>query len=309
MAVLAVFSTASALAAGGGNGGGGGGNPPPPVSLGTFYDLSPAGDQHYSVDGEVGGEAIFSDFFMQPTGTGVFKPFLDLKSPANGKVEGAYNTDSATTYLDGHRAPWNRSIKFGELADIMIDGTKYYGFVLDANEPGPSGTKSLISVDNVRVYTSSADNTGLVKNDITKLDNLGVLRWALNNPTLNGNPTVTDGYNIDPWVKLDAAQDNLGAGSNHANGGSGMGDMIVYIKASDFGDAKLDDYVWLYNLNGVHYSADADLAATSGFEEWRAITGLHVPPPTTRGIPDGGLTIGMLGAGLLGLGAIRRKAN
>jgi hypothetical protein len=106
-----------------------------------------------------------------------------------------------------------------------IGGQKYFGFVLDANE-----RSSLISVDNFRVYTSSTITTGSVQNDVTKLDNLGTLRCALNNPTLNGTtPPVDLGFNIDNWIKLNAAPENLDV---QANGGSGMADMVVYIPAT-----------------------------------------------------------------------------
>ncbi|MGZ8921072.1 MAG: VPDSG-CTERM sorting domain-containing protein, partial [Limisphaerales bacterium] len=69
-----------------------------------------------------------------------------------------------------------------------------------------------------------------------------------------------------------------------------------------FGDAKDSDYLWFYNLNGVHYTSDKDLASTSGYEEWRAVTG-----PRTN-VPDGGTTATLLGLGLLGLAASRRKS-
>src|SRR5689334_15969416 len=235
------------------------------------YDLTAAGTTTMNVVGDFGGTAIVSDFFTQPAGTGVFEPFLTLD--ANGQtsagskmIEQAFNTDGfSAMYMDQLRPQWNERLGLGDLAKIYMNGVGYYAFLLDANEPGAS--KSLISIDNVRIYTSATDNTATVGNDLTKLNDLGTLRWALNDPTKNLDGT----FNIDNWIKLDAAQENVEAGSNVSNGGSGKSDMIIYIPDTAFVGALATDYVWFYNLNGVHYEADKDLAAESGYEEWRAV--------------------------------------
>jgi hypothetical protein len=265
-------------------------------AMATEYDLSPAGSQSFNVAGDVGGTAIVRDYFSQPAGTGVFEPFLTID--ANGQtstglktVEQGYNTAGFTAmYLDQLRPQWNKQLTFGSLASLTVNGQQYYGFVLDANEPG-SG-KSVISIDNFRVYTSATDNTASVGNDLTKLNNLGTLRWALNDPLKTG-----PNFDIDNWIKLDSAQENVDAGSNVSNGGSGKSDMIVYVPASAFVGVKPSDIVTVYNLNGVHYTADGDLAAEAGYEEWRAITS----------VPDGGATAILLGAGFMGLVALGRK--
>lgn len=262
------------------------------------YDLTTAGTTSHSVVGAYGGTAIFSDYFTQPAGTGVFEPFLTLD--ANGQtstgtkvIEQGYNTDGFTAmYMDQLRPQWNERLRVGDLSKIDLGGTLYYAFLLDANEPG--GNKSLISIDNIRIYTSATDNTASVGDNLGNLDGLGTLRWALNDPTKNG-----DAYNIENWIKLDSAQENVEAGENPSNGGSGKSDMVAYIPVSAFGDALDSDYLWFYNLNGVHYSADDNLAAQSGYEEWRAVTG-------TTSVPDGGSSIALLGMGLMGLGFFSR---
>lgn len=266
------------------------------------YDLTPSGNNAFNVPGDVGGTAIFSDYFTQPAGTGVFQPFLTLD--ANGQtstglntVEQAYNTDGFTAmYLDQLRPNWNTRLTLGSLAQVNRSGVLYYAFLLDANEPG--GNKSLISVDNVRIYTSAADNTAAVGNDLSQLNTLGTLRWALNDPTKNANGQ----FNINNWIKLDAAQENVDAGANVSNGGSGKSDMIAYIPVSAFAGALPTDYLWFYNLNGVHYTVDKDLASTSGYEEWRAV--VNTPPGN---VPDGGATLVLLAGGLSGLAMLRRK--
>src|SRR4051812_29530044 len=267
----------------------------------TEYDLSAAGNNSFNVTGAFGGTAVIADNFTQPAGTGVFQPFLTID--ANGQTstgthvqEQGYNTDGfSSLYLDQLRPEWNRRLRFGDLASVTLKGNSYYAFLLDANEPG--GAKSLISVDNIRVYTSAADNTGAVQSNVGNLNSLGTLRWAMNNPTQNADGS----FNVANWVKLDAAQENVDAGSNVSNGGSGKSDMIVYIPASAFAGASQSDYVWFYDLNGVHYDSDIDLASTAGFEEWRAVTGLQAP------VPDGGSTVALVGTGLLALAAVRRK--
>lgn len=168
-------------------------------------------------------------------------------------------------------------------------------FLLDANEPG--GDKELISIDNVRIYTSSTDNTAAVGDDNTKLDDLGTIRWAMNDPLSTGTtPPDLNGFNVDQWVKLDASQENVGENSN---GGSGKSDLALYVPTSDFGSSLgTDDFIWFYNLNGVHYTADKDIAAEAGFEEWRAVvsTSGSVDPPPPPDVPDTGNTIVLLGS-------------
>jgi hypothetical protein len=249
--------------------------------------------------GDVGGTALFSEIATHPAGTGVFDPFLTINSQGNNPIESGYNTDGHTAlYLSQQRPEWNTRLTVGDLATITIGSTAYYAFELDANEPNGSAqdgsAKSLISIDNIRIYTSSTDNTAAVANDESKLENpspLGTLRFALNDPLKNGSGN----YDFDNWVKLEAATDGIADLQGH-NGGSGFSDMIVYIPVSDFAGAKLSDYVWFYNLNGVHFDADvAGTAAEAGYEEWRAVTG-------TNGVSDSGSTAALLGLALISLG-------
>ena len=268
-----------------------------PQAQATEFDLSAVGTQSFNIVGDFGGTAIVSDFWTQPTGTGVFDPFLSLDangqtSTGNNYIESAYNSDGHNAlYLDGHRPSWNTSLRVGDLASISISGTNYFAFILDANEPG--GSKSTISVDNIRIYTSATDNTASVGNDLSKLNNLGTLRWAMNDPLMTGSS-----FDVAKWIKLDASQENINKGSN---GGSGMADMIVYIPKAAFFGASASDYLWFYNLNGVHYSSEKGLAAQAGFEEWSAVTG-----PQAQ-VPDSGTTIFLLGLGLSGTFWAKRR--
>src|SRR6476660_8370342 len=270
------------------------------AALATELDLSGSATSG-SLTGAVGGTAIFSETSTHPAGTGVFDPFLTINSQGNSKTEQGYNTDGHTaTYLNQQRPEWNNLLKVSDLAKINIGGTNYYAFELDANEP--SGTerdhspKVLLSVDNIRIYTSSTDNTGAVQSDVSKLETpspLGTLRFALNDPLKSGS-----NFNITNWVKMAANTDGIADAQGH-NGGSGFSDLIVYIPASDF--PNLNDYIFFYNLNGAHFQADVGGdAAEGGYEEWRAVV-------RTDNVPDGGNTFVLLGSALLALGLVGRR--
>lgn len=267
-------------------------------ALATELDLTAPPDNTgvHALTGTVGGDALFGNFTSHPTGTGVYDPFLTLERQGNGNTEGAYNTDGHTAlYLDQQRPEWNTRLTLGDLAVVNVNNVNYYAFELDANEPS-GGTKNLISIDNIRIYTSSADNTATVGNTEANLNSLGTLRWAMNDPLKDANGD----YIIDNWVKLDASfSDTL----QQKNGGSGYSDMIAYIPVAAFAGASSSDYLWFYNLNGVHYSADSGLAAEAGYEEWRAVVG-NVPS-----VPDGGTTLMLLGSALAGLGFVGRRCR
>ena len=85
-------------------------------AYGVEYDLSAAGNTSVSVLGDVGGTAIFADFFTQPAGTGVFEPFLTIERDASGGnpvgIESGYNTDGfSNLYLNQQRPQWNDRLK------------------------------------------------------------------------------------------------------------------------------------------------------------------------------------------------------
>jgi len=265
-------------------------------------DLTAVGvDTPQTVHADVGGDGLVANYHTQPAGTGVFDPFLTVERTAAGGnpagIERGYNTDGVL-YLDQQRPAWNQLVKLSDLAVVNVNGGSYYAFELDANEPGNG--KSLLSVDNVRIYTSTADNTGFVQNHEASLDSLGTLRWAMNHPlTPQGTDTTGAGsYNIDNWIKLDSNQSDVDAKSN---GGSGISDMILYVPSDAIDKAKADGdiYLWFYNLNGVHYTADADLAAEAGYEEWR--------PVTPDQVPDGGNTLVLFGTAIAALGVLGRR--
>jgi len=124
--------------------------PHPPDVSGSFATGTSAG----------GAEAIYSTIDSHPTGTGVFDPFLSYQAKA---VEEGYNTSSGGNgqgFLDTKRVPqWNHDVHISDLGvTVGPDGKgSYYAFELDANEVGNGNIARLLSIDDIRIYTSHSD--------------------------------------------------------------------------------------------------------------------------------------------------------
>jgi len=240
--------------------------PHPPDVSGSFATGTSAG----------GAGAIYSTIDSHPTGTGVFDPFLSYQAKA---VEEGYNTSSGGNgqgFLDTKRVPqWNHDLHVGDLGVTTGPDGKgsFYAFELDANETGNGNIDRLLSIDDIRIYTSSTDTASSVGDDASKIDSLGNLRYAQ-----NASLGVTAN-----WVLIDASRSEGGSTS-----GSGSSDMILYVPTALFADAASTDFLYFYTINGVNNGADA------GFEEWRFLTG--------PAVPDGGSTLLLLGSALTALG-------
>src|SRR5712691_5331802 len=99
------------------------------------------------------GGAYFSTTDIQPTGTGVFDPFLTIQA---SPTEQGYNGSNGN--FDTKRVPqWNHEILFSDLRATTINGTDYFGFVVDVNEP--NGNKANISLDSLKIFVSSTLQT------------------------------------------------------------------------------------------------------------------------------------------------------
>jgi len=273
----------------------------PNLGPAALLDLTDGGPlDSGSLVADVGGTAIFSlaGDETKPSGTGIFSPFLRLGTDGQGSlnnknIEQGYNTDGrigGQAPLDSKESPHTHSLQLQDLCQVTLNGSSYYVFELDAHEPDAS-TKKLLSIDNIRIYTAPEADGG----DATTLniDSLGTLRFALNNPNFT-DPNLPGGE-PENWVKFDASHDY--------STGSGQSDLYAYIPASAFTGALGTDYLYFYNLNGVHYKAENSTAAEGTFEEWRA---LCAPPVDT---PDSGGTLALLGAGVAALGFYFRRSQ
>lgn len=237
----------------------------PPIDL-TTQDATAT-----SADG-----TIWTQLSTDPTGTGVYNPFLRLH--ATGTEEGLNTDGNANSTYDDVGGIWTHSITLGQLAVVNVGGTDYYQFTVDINEVA-TDNKQYLSLDALKIYTlagsSSLTSTGAVEGAG------GVLRYNLDGTT---DQTVYLNYNL--------------------NTGSGGDDAKVLIPTSYFAGASATDQIYFYTMMGGTASMEADLASDDGFEEWSALLGTAPPPPDNLPEPS---TVMILGTGLLGLAATRLR--
>lgn len=204
-------------------------------------------------------QARFDVTFQQPTGTGVIDPFLTIQ--ANGTEQG-YNTSGSPAPYDVKRQPqWTHDIQFSDLQQtaVNIGGVSYYQILLDVNEP--NGAKSIITLDQLRIYTSQqGSQTGLTIN--------GTLRYDLD-------------FNGDNQVRIDASR----------NSGSGSGDVNIFIPVADFAGTAPTDYVYLYALFGQADTFQNPDGTQGGFEEFALVMNATPVPEMSALFPIVGLMV------------------
>jgi hypothetical protein len=218
-------------------------------ALGLTGATAPAAllDLGSSGSGFLGG-AYFSTTNVQPTGTGVFNPFLSIQ---NSPSEQGYN--SSIGNFDTKREPvWNHEIRLSDLQVTTIGNIGYYGFVVDINEPNGGG-KSTISLDGLRIWTSSTLQSS------TSTDASGRFNGSL------GNLVFDLGGNT---LRYDDQQH-----------GSGSGDVNIFIPVSLFANAGPNDYVYMYQFWG-----NADFSQ-GGFEETAIRSGVVPIPEVSTFLP------------------------
>src|SRR6059036_1178915 len=240
-----------------------------------------------------GSGTIYELIDTIPAGTGVFLPFLSYQHKTTEEGINTSQLGNGQGVLDDKRVPqWTHDLHLSDLGTITRSGVSYYAFELDANETGVGQPNRLLSIDDIRIYTSASSPFvgagGSIGNDnqahaAVAADSVGTLRYAQNEP--NG---------IANYVLIDASRRTEGSTS-----GSGSSDMLVLVPTSLFAGALATDFVTFYTLNGAHDAAGDD-GSDAGFEEWRALTG----PPA---VPDGGSTLLLLGSALIPLGLLRAR--
>ncbi len=171
-------------------------------------DISDAG-----ASGSVNG-AIYQQFTLQPTGTGVIDAFVRIhnrKDSAHG-----YNTDARPLEFDENNSPnFTRSLHLSEIPVVTIGGIEYREFLLDVNE---AASKSDVAIDKLQVFLGAAGN-------------------AKGYPSALGNLI----YDLDAGLNSTVNLDYL-----TSSGGSGKGDMLLFVPNVLFGH-RTDNYVYLYS--------------------------------------------------------------
>jgi hypothetical protein len=207
--------------------------------------------------------ALFEIGSIHPAGTGVFEPFLTIQ--ANGTEQG-YN--AANNNFDTKRVPqWNHEIRFSDLQQTTINGTAYFGFAIDVNEPNGGG-KDDISLTGLSLYTSATlQNSTSTNNKGMFNGSLGTLRYDI-----GGNEV----YYVDQ------------------HRGSGESDINVYIPVSAFAGTQANDYVYMYQRWG-----GADSMSEGGFEETRLIAGITPIPELSSFFPIIGLMVAVFATNVL----------
>jgi hypothetical protein len=204
-----------------------------------------------NTSGTVNG-ALFETSGIRSTGTGVVRSFLRMQ--ANGTEQG-YNTSGRPVAFNENTDPnFTRDIQVGDLAVRTINGTNYYEFILDTNEPNGGGQQN-VSLDQFQLYTNA---TGM--QTTSTVSNLGTLRYDLD---AGGGSVVRVG---------------------DLSTGSGQADVRILVPVSALGNASASDFLYLFARFG-----DTD-ASGGGFEEFSAVTNaVVIPLPGAAGLAGLGL--------------------
>lgn len=232
---------------------------------------------------------IFCDADNQPTGTGVFDPFMRVfrdqanKDGTPATYSSGWNTDANKGLPESNDAPatWNHSLLLADLGTVNLGGQDYYLFTVDINQEGaPGEPDSLIDLVNFELFNCSTNNYKVIEGTGATCS------------------LFFDAFAADEWVTFDYHNQQT---DNH---GSGSGDINVYVPVSNV--AWAGPYIALRDGWGTPPGTNAD---NDGYQEWQAMIGSTdttdntditdnpdnvtvTPEPTTLVLFGSGLAIG-----------------
>lgn len=230
-----------------------------------------------------GSTFIVQQGSKQSAGSGVIDPFIRIQpsSPSNPPNEAGYNTGS-TPILDDLANSYNQLLPLSVVPIVTLGGVDYRQFLLDINQSN-GGTKHFLSLNQIQIFTGGPAPTTFGG---APCDSSQSNCTTTPNVTLTGLTQVfqmsTDAINHQ--IKLDA----------DLTSGSGEADMFLYVPNSVFTGGP---DVTLFSQFG---DPTGDWRQTDGYEEWATLKG-------STSVPDGGLTLMLLGGVLVGVETMRRR--
>lgn len=221
-------------------------------TCGSIIDLTAKGASCMDATGAILAQTSLEN--QSSSGTGLFESFVRIQKDG---VEQGYNTSGRPLQFDENSSPtFTHDLPLNAVPIVTVDGKTYREFRLDINQNNSTPASALLSLDRVRLFTST--RAGLAKNSNPQPnpddDRFGQgsdtrLVWQL--------PAGT-------WAKLNYALES----------GSGWPDAKLLVPDELFGDASAQCpydagsgspcgiYIYLYSKFGVNHPANA------GFEEW-----------------------------------------
>lgn len=197
----------------------------------AVVDLTPGPGSSGVING-----AIFSFDEIQPSGTGVFQPFVRIQ--ANGTEQGYNTSGSPLPFDEKNPVNFTHDVQLIDLGVVTVSGAEYFLFRLDVNETNGGGHEYL-SLDALKIYTSPIGSQ-----TTTDIDSLGVLRYDMG----PGSVLLMD--------------------YSHSSG-SGSSDMSVLVPLSFFAGADPNDFMYFYSAFGGLGMVDGrNYSSSDGFEEW-----------------------------------------